>query len=108
MLILIVYGPGSIRTFGEHRGQLTGTSQKLADLVHSGEFSMVLLTDFGSRVDPDVRGTPGLVFVDLAKTRRFGPFWPVFYGITHGFRVPGRSERSGITRVSLRGPRQNS
>jgi hypothetical protein len=35
---------------------------------------MVLLTDFGSRVDPDVCGTPGFAYEDLAKTRRFGPF----------------------------------
>jgi hypothetical protein len=44
---------------------------------------MVLLVDFGSRVDPDVWGTPGSAYGDLGKTRRFGPFWPVFYGITH-------------------------
>jgi hypothetical protein len=30
------FGPGSMWTFGEHRGPLTGTSQKLVDLVHSG------------------------------------------------------------------------
>ena len=69
--------------FGEHRGPLTGTSPKLIDLVHSGQFSMVLLTDFGSRVDPDVWGTPAFAYGDLAKTRRFGPFCPVFNGITH-------------------------
>jgi hypothetical protein len=44
---------------------------------------MVLLTDFGSRVDPDVWETPGFAYEDLAKTRRFGPFWLVFYGITN-------------------------
>ena len=48
---------------------------------------MVLLTDLGSRVDPDFLGTPGSAYGDLAKTRRFGPFWQVFYGITHQFRV---------------------
>jgi hypothetical protein len=69
---------------------------------------MVLLTDFGSRVDPDVWGTPGSFYEDLAKTRRFGPFWPVFYGNTNGFWVPGRSERLGNTGVRLRGPRRNS
>jgi hypothetical protein len=83
MLLLVDFGPGAIRTFREHRGPLTGTSPKLADLVHSGQFSMVLLTDFWSRVDPDVWGTPGSAYGDLAKTRRFGPFWPVFYGITN-------------------------
>jgi hypothetical protein len=44
---------------------------------------MVLLTDYGFRVDPDVWETPGSAYGDLARTRRFGPFWPVFYGITH-------------------------
>jgi hypothetical protein len=44
---------------------------------------MVLLTDFGSQVDPEVWGTPGFAYGELAKTRRFGPFWPVFYGITN-------------------------
>jgi hypothetical protein len=50
---------------------------------------MVLVTDFGSRVDLDVWGTPGSTYVDLAKIHRFGPFWLVFYGITNGFWVPG-------------------
>jgi hypothetical protein len=44
---------------------------------------MALLTDFGSRVDPDVWGTPGFAYGDLGKTHRFGPFWPVFYTITN-------------------------
>ena len=69
--------------FGEHRGSLTGTSPKLVDLVHSGQFSMVLLTDLGSRVDQDIWGTPGSAYEDLAQTRRFGPFSLVFYGITN-------------------------
>jgi hypothetical protein len=83
MLLLTDFGPGAIRTFREHRGPLTGTSPKLADLARSGKFSMVLLTDLGSRVDQDVWGTPRSAYGDLAKTRRFGPFWPVFHGITH-------------------------
>jgi hypothetical protein len=83
MLLLIDFGPGAIPTFGEHQGLLTGTSAKLVDLVHSGQFSMVIVTDFGSRVDPNVWGTPGSAYGDLAKTCRFGPFWPVFYGITN-------------------------
>ena len=85
-----------------------GDLAKTHRFVHSGQFSMVLLTDFGSRVDPDVWGTPGFAYGDLAKTRRFGPFWQVFYGITHRFRVPCRSGRLGNTGVRLRGPRQNS
>jgi hypothetical protein len=76
-------GYGSIRMFGKHPGPITGTSPKLVDLVHSGQCSIVLLTDFGSRVDTDVWGIPGFAYGYLAKTRRFGPFWPVFYRITH-------------------------
>jgi hypothetical protein len=44
---------------------------------------MLLLTDYGFRFDPDVWETLGSAYGDLANTRRFGPFWPVFYGITH-------------------------
>jgi hypothetical protein len=44
---------------------------------------MLLLTDFGSRGDPNVRGTPGSAYGDLAKTRRLGPFLPVFCAIIH-------------------------
>jgi hypothetical protein len=69
--------------FGKHQGPLTGTSPKLVDLVHSGHCSRVLVTDFGSRVDPDVWGTPRFAYGDLAETHRFGPFWPVFYSITN-------------------------
>jgi hypothetical protein len=63
-----------VRTFGEARGPVTGTSTKLADLVHSYQLSMLLLPDFGSRGDPNVRGTPGSAYGDVAKTRRFCPF----------------------------------
>jgi hypothetical protein len=83
MLLLTDFGPEAIRTFREHRGSLTGTSPKLADLVHSSYFCIVLLSGFGSRVDPDVWGTPESSYGDLAKTRRFGLFWPVFHAITH-------------------------
>jgi hypothetical protein len=83
MLLLTDFGPGAIRTFREHRGSLTGTSPKLTQLVNSSQFCIVLLTGFGSRVDPDVWGTPKSAYRDLTKTRRFGPFWPVFHGITH-------------------------
>jgi hypothetical protein len=76
-------GSGSILMFGKHRGPLTGTSPKLVDLDHSGPFSIALLIDFGSRVYPDVGGTPGFGHGDLAKTHRLGPFLPVFYIITN-------------------------
>ena len=32
---------------------------------------MLLLTDFGSRCDPNVLGTPGSNYVELMKTRSF-------------------------------------
>jgi hypothetical protein len=76
-----------IRTFGEARGPVTGTSPKLADFVRFSQFSMLLLTDFGTRGDPIVRGTPGSACGDLAKTRRFCPFLAVFYAIIHCFLV---------------------
>jgi hypothetical protein len=47
---------------------------------------MVLLTDFGTRVDPDVWGTPGFAYEDLAKTHRFVPFWPVSMVLLTDFR----------------------
>jgi hypothetical protein len=74
MVLLTDFGPRAIRTFGEHRGPVTGTSPQLTDLVHSVQFSTVLLTYFGSPVDSDVQGTPWSDYGDLAKTRRFGPF----------------------------------
>ena len=39
---------------------------------------MLLLTDFGSRCDPNVSGTPVSGYGELVKTRSFGLFWPVF------------------------------
>ena len=51
-------GPAAIRVFREPRAQVTGNSSKLAVLVYSGQFCMLLLTDFGSRCDPTVSGTP--------------------------------------------------
>jgi hypothetical protein len=66
-----------------------GTSPKLADLAYYGQFSMLLLTDFGSRDDPNVQGTLWTAYGDLAKTRRFGPFLPIFYAIIHCFRCHG-------------------
>jgi hypothetical protein len=48
---------------------------------------MVSLIDFGSRVDPDVWGTPGFANGDLGKTLRFGPFLPVLNGSTNSFWV---------------------
>jgi hypothetical protein len=101
-------GPAAIRTFGEPRGPIPGNSSKLADLAYSGQFSILLLTDIGSRCDPNFLGTPGSDYGELVKTHRFGQFWLDFYTITHLFLVPLRSERSGNPGVRLRGARQNS
>ena len=35
---------------------------------------MLLLTDFGSRCDPNISGTPGSGYGELVKTRSFGLF----------------------------------
>ena len=69
--------PATIRTIREPRGCVTGNSSKLAVLVFSGQFCMLLLTDFGSRCDPNVSGTPLSGYVELVKTRSFGLFLPV-------------------------------
>jgi hypothetical protein len=76
-----------VRTFGEARGPVTGTSPKLPDFVRFSQLCMLLLTVFGSRWGANVRGTPESAYGDLAKTRRFGPFLPVFYAIIHCFLV---------------------
>jgi hypothetical protein len=64
-----------MRTFGEPLGPLTGISPKHIDLVHFGQFSMVLITDLGPRVDSNVLGTLRSSYRNLAKIRRFFPFW---------------------------------
>ena len=71
------FGPWELQTFGEFRGPVMGTSSKLVDLVHSVQFSMLLLTDSGSRGARNVRGTSGTGYGDLVKTRRFGAPWTV-------------------------------
>ena len=73
----------ALQTFVQILGPVTGTSSKLADFTHSDQFCMLLLTDFGSRRDPNVPRTPVTGYGDLVKTHRFGPFWPVLYDITH-------------------------
>jgi hypothetical protein len=69
---------------------------------------MLLFTDFGSRYDPNISGTPGSGYGEPVKTRSFGLFWPVLYAITHRFWIPISSERFGNPGVRLRGTRQNS
>jgi hypothetical protein len=60
--------------FGEPRGPVTGTLSKLAYLVHSDQFFELLLIDFGSRGDPNVRGTPR---VRLRGPRQNSQFWSI-------------------------------
>ena len=69
--------------FREPRGPVTRNSSKHKVLAYSGEFCKLLLTDFGSRCDPNDLGTPGFGYGELVKTRSFGLFWPVLYAITH-------------------------
>ena len=51
----------------EPRGPVTGNSPKLAVLAYSGQFCMLLLTDFGSRCDPNVFETPGSGYGNSSK-----------------------------------------
>ena len=79
----LILGLGAVRMFGEPRGPVTGTSSKLVDLIHSDQFSVLLPTNFGSRVDPNVSGTPG---VRLRGPRQNSHLWSilaVFCAITH-------------------------
>ena len=71
----LILGPAAIRMFHEPRGPVTWNSSKHAVLDYSAEFSKLLLNYFGSRCDPNILG--------IMKTRCFGLFWPVLYGITH-------------------------
>ena len=104
----LIFVPAAIRTFREPRGPVTGNSSKLAVLVYFGQFCMLLLTDFRSRCDPNVLGTPGSGYGELVKTSSFGLFWLVLYAITHSFWAPLRSKRFGNTGLWIRGTRQNT
>jgi hypothetical protein len=97
-----------VRTFGEARGPVTGTSPKLADLVHSYLFSMLLLTDFGSRAIQTFREQRGPLmwnspkFTDLVHSYQFSLL------LFNVFWLSWSSERSATPGDRLRGPRQNS
>ena len=69
---------------------------------------MILFSDFGSRCDPNVSGTPESGYRELVKTHSFAIFWPVLYATTHLFWVPVRYERFGNPGVRLRGTHENS
>ena len=101
---LLCLGPGPLQTLSELSGTVTGTSSKLADLVHSGQFCKLLLSDFISRGDPNVPRTLRTSYGDLVKTRIFGPFSAVLYAITHCIWVLGRYKPSGNSGDRLRGP----
>ena len=79
-LILVA---AAIQTYREPRGPVTGNSSKLTVSVYFGQFCMLLLTDFGSRCDPNVSGTPGSSYVELVKTHSFGLFQLVLYALCH-------------------------
>ena len=79
----LIFGPGAIQTFGEIRGAFMGTSSKLVEFIHSSQFYMLLLTDFGSRGDTNVRVTSVSGYGELIKTRRFYALWLGLYAITH-------------------------
>ena len=83
MLLVTEFGSARSQTFWEPRGPLTGNSSKLAVLAYSGLFCVLLVTDFGSRCDPDVSKTSGFGYRELVKTRSFGLFWVVLHAIAH-------------------------
>ena len=63
-LILVA---AATQTFREPRGPVTGNSLKLAVLVYCGQFCMLLLTDFGSRCEPNISGTSRSGYGELEK-----------------------------------------
>src|SRR3954469_5818271 len=67
----LILGPRAIRTFGEPRGPVTGTSSKLVDLIPYSQFSVLLPSNFRSLGNPNVRETPGSGYTDVVKTRTF-------------------------------------
>ena len=68
----LILGTGEIGTFRELRGPVTGTSSNLANLVHSGQFSMLLLTDFGSRGGTNILVLRGQLCVLLLTNFWYG------------------------------------
>ena len=76
-------GRDAIRTFRDYGGPVRGNSSKLVVLAYSGQFCMLLVTDFRSRCDPKVSGTSGSGYGELVKTRSFGLFLTVLYAIGH-------------------------
>ena len=79
----LIFGPAAIRKFREPSGPVTENSSKIVILAYSRMFCKLLLTDFCSRCDPNVLGTPGSGYGELVKTRTFGLLRPIFYAISH-------------------------
>ena len=79
----LILGPVAIRTFWEPWGPITENSSKLAVLAYYDQFSMLLVTDFGSRWDTNLLVTVGSGYVELMKTHSLGLLRPVLYGISH-------------------------
>ena len=53
----VILVPAAIGTYWAPRGPVTGNWSKLTVLVYSSQFYMLLLTDFGSRCDPNISET---------------------------------------------------
>ena len=77
MLLLTDFGSQTIRTFGELWSPVTGMSSTLAYLVHSGQFCMLLLSDFVYRGDTNIPVTSGSSYEELIKIRGFYTFWTI-------------------------------
>ena len=81
-------------------GALKGNSSKLAILGYSGQFCMLLVTDFGARCDPNVSGTSGCGYVEpsiLAILAYFGDFCMILltdFGSRCDPNVPGAPRSS--------------
>ena len=56
---------------------------------------MLLLTDFGTRGDPNILRNMGTVYGDLVKSHRFGPFWPFFHATLTDFQSRGDTNVRG-------------
>ena len=67
MLFRSILGPVVIRMFRVPRGPVTGNSSKFPVLAYSNKFCMLVVTDFGSRCDPNVPGTLGSGYGELVK-----------------------------------------
>jgi len=63
----MILGRDAIQTFRKSRGSIRGNSSTLVVFAYSRQFCMLLVTDFGSRCDPNVSGTSGPVTGNSSK-----------------------------------------